>query len=111
MAEIEQQAADIERAEVISVKRPQRLKYVPRNEGTRKKLSDVLNRNTNESGCIAVSPTYKPKETPPTKSPSATELLAKAGDLLASAMTWRGTVSKKETPSEPSNKNTSGLKH
>ncbi len=82
--------------------------YVPPQKGPRKNFSDVINKNLDKNG-RALPSSYQNK-TPPKKSPTTTELLqAKAGDFLASAMNRKKTVSEKETPSEHSNKNTSGL--
>lgn len=82
--------------------------YVPPQKGPRKNFSDVINKNLDKNG-RALPSSYQNK-TQPEKSPSPTELLrAKAGDLLASAMGWKETVSKQATQHEPSKKHTSGL--
>ena len=86
------------------------MKVGTRKKQTRENLSAVLARNTNESGCTAVAPAYKTKDTPPTKSSSAAEFLqAKAGDLLASARKWAGNVS--EQAKSNSKKNTAGRQY
>ena len=53
--------------------------YVPPQKGPRKNFSDLIKSHTDEKG-RAQPPSYK--DTPPTKSPSITELLRKAGGFL-----------------------------
>lgn len=107
IAEKKKQAADRKIAEVISETRPQTAPYVPRTEGTRRNLSDKIKSNMKKGRAL---PKNYQADTPPKKSPTTTELLqAKMGDFLARATDRKKTVSEKETPSEHSNKNTSGL--